>query len=111
MFKHKVITYILLTAVLAPSGAYCQERVENQQMRTISGTITKIDTVGNIINVQTDTGEMAFSVSDHARIVRNTHDAGLLDIKEGDPVTIQYTSASLGKNSILRLVDNKPGNE
>ena len=110
MFKHQLITIILLASVLAPGVAYCQEKAESQRIGTIIGTITKVDTVGDIISIHTESVEMAFSVPGQAKIVRNTHDIGLLDIKDGDSVTVQYNNFSPGKNSIISIVVNETGN-
>ena len=96
--------FICLLVTFLMSG--CSGGKDFKQM-TFSGTITEIDAVGDVIKVKVGGEEMAFSISDQAKIVRNAHDAGLLDIKEGHPVTIQYDGSSLGRNNIIRLVNNK----
>ncbi|MBF0523179.1 MAG: hypothetical protein HQL24_09010 [Candidatus Omnitrophica bacterium] len=111
MLKYKAIVFILLAAVLMSGRAYSQDESDKSQKIIISGTVTKVDEVGNIINIKTDQGELAFSVSDSAIIVRNTHDIELMDIKVGHPVTIQYSVYSPGKNIITSIVDNAPGND
>ena len=114
MLKHHIAVLIFLAGILmvslmnSKSGS--QEIVENQNTRTIRGTVTTIDVVGGVMNVQTEKGPMAFSISDQTKKIQDTHDIGILDIKSGDPVSIQYESISPGKNMVISIVDNKPGN-
>lgn len=107
MSKFRIILPLLVTALMVTAG-YCQEKLENHQTKTISGTVTETDYVGSTINVQTDEGQMAFFVPGDAKVVRETHDIGLMDIKQGRPVTIQYYTSSPGKNVVVSIVDNKP---
>ena len=53
MFRNKLVTFILLTAVFVSGKAYCQQEIENQQMRTIVGKVIKIDVESGVINVGT----------------------------------------------------------
>lgn len=107
MDKYKVVFSLLISVLMVTTG-YCQEKLENHQTKTISGTVTETDYVGSTINVQTDQGQMAFFVPGNAKVVRETQDIGLMDIKQGRPVTIQYYTSSPGKNVIVSIVDNKP---
>ena len=106
MFKYKFVMLSLLV-VLVPGLAYCQKEVKNQSL-TIMGILSKVDMVGSSVYVQTDNGRMVFSVSDQTKKVMHTHEAGLLDMKVGDPVTIQYEMNAPGENNALSIVDNQP---
>jgi len=82
---------------------------QNRQTKTISGVVTKIDFVGNTISVLTDDQhQRSLYVAGNAIITSDTHDVGLMDIREGDPVTIQYDVSSPGKDMVDSIVDNKP---
>ena len=117
MFKYKIIFFILLTVVLASGEAYCQEAVVDKviqgetkdlQTSTITGTVTDVDKGSGLINVQTDMGQKVFYVSLESNLFRHTHRISSVEISKGDPVTIQYTVSSSGKNIIIGLADNKP---
>jgi hypothetical protein len=91
------------------TAAYSQENPKNPQTKTVSGTVTGIDFAGNTISILTeDQHQLSFSVPDHAIIIRDTKDIGLIDIKQGDPVTIKYEISSPGKDIVDSIVDNKP---
>ena len=108
MDKYKIILPLLISAFMVTAG-YCQKDLENHHTSTISGVVTGTDFVGSTINVQTiDQQQMTFYVPTGADIVRETRDIGLMDIKQGHPVTIQYYTSSPGKNIVLSIVDNKP---
>ena len=106
MFKSKTILFVLLASALMASLAYCQKKTETHQIMTISGPVMKVDSVGNIIEVKTNGGQMAFSVPDDASITGGTKKIGLMDIKQGDPVTIQYYSPSPGKFVAVSITYN-----
>ena len=107
MFKSKMIVFVLLALAFTASLAYCQEKVETRQTITIVGIVTKVDGVGNIIEVKTNEGQMAFSVPDDASITEGTKKIGLMDIEQSDPVTIQYYSPSPGKFVVVSITYNK----
>lgn len=90
------------------TAGYCQKDLESHQTNTVSGTVTETDYVGSTVNIKTDNGPMAFYVPTGVNIVLETRDITLTDIKQGDPVTIQYYTSSLSKNVVLSIVDNKP---
>jgi len=78
-------------------------------IKTISGVVTKIDFVGNTISILSDDQhQMSFSVPENAIITQDTQDIGLMDIKESNPVTIQYDIASPGMDVVESIIDNKP---
>ena len=106
MFKSKMIVFVLLALAFTASLAYCQEKVETRQTITIVGIVTKVDGVGNIIEVKTNEGQIAFSVPDDASITEGTKKIGLMDIEQSDPVTIQYYSPSPGKFVVASIADN-----
>jgi hypothetical protein len=54
-----------------------------------------------------DNGIMVFYISLNSNLLRGTHHIALIEIEQGDPVTIQYDSSSTNKNNIICLVDNK----
>jgi hypothetical protein len=108
MFKYKLITFILLTAVLIPAKAFCQEVIKDQQVRVIAGNVTYADPAGGIINVQTDKGNMVFYISVESYLYQHDRHMASIEIEQGDSVIIQYVRSSWGKNNILSLVDNNP---
>ncbi len=55
----------------------------------------------------TDNGMMMFYISNDSDLLQGTHRITSVEIEQGDPVTIQYVSASGDKNNVIRLVDNK----
>ncbi|MBF0595716.1 MAG: hypothetical protein HQL22_12230 [Candidatus Omnitrophica bacterium] len=111
MFKYHLTGLFIVMVLLSSKAVYGQGETQDRKSFSIVGTVTTVDTVAGVINVQTDNGPMAFSVSEKAQIVRDTHDIGLLDIKPGHPVTIQYETPSPGKSNVISLVDNMPSNQ
>jgi hypothetical protein len=101
-----------MTALMV-TAAFGQENLKKDQTKTVSGTVSKIDFVGSSISIQTsDARQMSFVVPGNAIIIRDTQNIGLMDIKEGHSVTIQYNISSPGKDIVESIVDNKPsGNE
>ncbi len=107
-FTLRVFFFGILSTVLVTT-AYCRGNLGNNQANTVSGTVTKTDFVGNTITVLTaDQQQMVFSVPGNAIITRGTKDIGLMDVKPGHPVTIQYEVSSPGKDIANSIVDNKP---
>lgn len=107
MLKYKAIAFILLTAVFISAKAYCDEGINNKQIITVNGTVTKIDSEGSAISVQTDKWVMDFHIPVDAELLRGTHHMASIEIEQGDPVTIRYFISSSGKNDIISLVDHK----
>jgi hypothetical protein len=108
MRKYKIIFSLILSALIVTT-AYCQGNLGNNQTITVSGTVTQTDFVSNTITILTaDQQQMVFSVPGNAIITRGTNDIGLMDIKAGHPVTVQYTILSPGKDIVVSVVDNKP---
>ena len=117
MFKYKTILFILLTVILASGKAYCQGGIldkviqgetKDLQTSTITGTVIYVAKESGVISVQTDMGRKMFYISVETNMYRHTHHIASVEIYKGDPVTIQYTISSSGKNVIVKLVDNKP---
>jgi hypothetical protein len=108
MSKNKVITFVLLTVILASGKAFCQQEIKGKQVNTISGKITYVDTAGGVINVQTDSMKMALYISVESDLLRYAHHIASIEIEKGDPVIIQYATTSSGKNVVIRLEDNRP---
>lgn len=107
MCKYKVILILLVSALMG-TAAYSQENLHSNQIKTVSGTVTKTDFVGNTITVLTnDQKQMAFFVPGNVIITQEAHDIGLMDIREGNPVTIQYDNSSTGQSIAVSIVDNK----
>jgi hypothetical protein len=102
-----VVTFILLTAVLTSAKAYCQQD-KDQQINTIAGTITFVDVPGDTISVETKEGTMVFGIAVESELFRFAHHMASIEIKKGDPVIVQYESSLFGKNTITRLVDERP---
>jgi hypothetical protein len=108
MFKYKIIFPLLFVVFMATTG-YGQKDLENHYTKTVSGQATGTDFVGNTISIMTtDQRPMTFYVPNGASITRETVDTGLMDIKQGHPVTIQYYTSSPGKDIVVSIVDNKP---
>lgn len=110
MYK-SVIPFILLTTLLTATPALCQYKTEEHRTETVAGTVSTVDSVGNIIGVRTAQGQMAFSVPDHVTMTRNTHVIGLMDIREGDPVTVQYYKSARATYVVETIIDNKVGTD
>ena len=106
MFKNKMIVFILLALALTANLAYCQEKVETRYTITVVGIASKVDAVGNIIEVKTNEGQMAFSVPDDASITEGTKKIGLMEIRVSSPVTIQYYRPSPGKYVAVSVTYN-----
>ena len=107
MHKYTVMLPLIMAALMV-TAAYGQENTRNYQAKLISGIVSKIDFVGNTISILTDAQhQMSFFVPGNAIITRDTHDIGLMDIKEGHPVTIQYDVSSPGKNIVDSIIDNE----
>ena len=107
MNKTRII-FSCLMFVLTTSAAYGQVNLVNNQTKTVSGTVTNMDYAGSTISIQTeDQHKLSFSVPGNAIIVQDSHDIGLMDIKGGHPVTIQYDVSSPGKNMVESIVDNQ----
>jgi len=104
----KIIFSLLFVVFLATAG-YCQKDLDTHQTKTVSGDVTGTDFVGSTISIMTtDQRPMTLYVPNEASITRETVDTGLMDIKSGHPVTIQYYTASPGKDVVVSIVDNKP---
>ena len=116
MFKYRIISFILLIVVLTSGEAYCQQGIldkeiqgetKDLQISTVAGKVTYVGPESNVIDVQTDKGQEMFYISPESMLYRHTHHIASLEIYKGDPVTIQYTVSSSGKNIIIKLIDNK----
>jgi hypothetical protein len=108
MHKYKIILLLLMSALMV-TAAYSQEKLESNQTKTISGTVTDTNFVGSTITILTvDQQQMAFYVPENAIIAQGTKDIGLMDIKQGHSVTIQYDISSPGKNIVDSIADNNP---
>ncbi|MDD5730882.1 MAG: hypothetical protein PHN57_07135 [Candidatus Omnitrophica bacterium] len=107
MFKSKTIVFVLLVLAFTASLAYCQEKVETRKIITTDGIVTKVDAVGNIIEVNTNEGQIAFSVPDDASITQGTKKIGLMELEVSDPVTIQYYCPFPGKFVVVSITYNK----
>ena len=105
MFRSKVIAVFLLTTVFVSGAAYSSPQ-QNKQVKTITGTIAKMDVEGGVVDVDTDHGTMSFYISIESDLFRSSHHMSSIEIEQGDPVVIQYITA-LGQNNIITLVDNK----
>jgi preprotein translocase subunit YajC len=106
MFRNKTIVFALSAIACMATAAYCQERVENRQILTISGRLAKVDFVGSTIVVKKDNEQITLSVQDDAIITEGTEKLGLEDLEENDPVTIQYYSPYPGQYDVVSIVDN-----
>ncbi|MDD5195868.1 MAG: hypothetical protein PHQ96_09395 [Candidatus Omnitrophica bacterium] len=111
MLTKKVIVFVLLLLICLPAFAYDQEKVETRQIITISGTVTKVDFVGNLIVVKAGTEEIPISVPPNTVLYRGTEKIGLADLEESDFVTIEYYISSPGRYEAVSIVDNNLGNE
>ena len=107
MNRYKIIFVLLISAIASPSG-HCQEKADNRPTKTIKGTVIGLDAVGDIISIQTeDQQKMSFSVPDKAFITQETHNIGLMDIREASAVTVQYYVSPSSKNIVVSLIDNE----
>ncbi|MBF0570307.1 MAG: hypothetical protein HQL12_00400 [Candidatus Omnitrophica bacterium] len=110
MFKFKVIAFVVLTAVFISSAAYCQQVMNDRNIKTISGKVVKVGVEAGLISIQTKDSVMTFYIGPEAVLYWSTSQhMTSVEIKLDDPVIIQYVIA-YGKNTIINLVDNKPNN-
>ena|ERR1035437_4706632 len=108
MFKYKAVILVLLAALFTPVQSYCQQAINDQQINTIAGKVTYVDPAGAVIKVKTNFGPMVFYISVESDLFQFTHHMASVDIEKGDPVIVQYERSSIGKNTIIRLVDKRP---
>ncbi len=107
MKKHGIVFPFLMAALMV-TAAYGQENPKSEQTKSISGIVSKIDFAGSTISIQTlDKSEISFSVPGNAMIIRDTQNIGLMDIKQGHPITIQYRVSSPGMYIVYSIVDHK----
>ncbi|MDE2028595.1 MAG: hypothetical protein KGK03_03040 [Candidatus Omnitrophica bacterium] len=99
MLIRKAFLFCLLAAAFLPLRAYSQE-----SLMTVFGTVVSMDIESGELNVKTDKGLMVFYISTESKLLQFTHAMSSLEIANGDPVEIQYTSAE-GKNTVMKLVD------
>jgi len=111
MLKYKVIALILFAVAFTVISAYSQDKAENQQPKSIVGTIAQVDYAGDILVVNTDGGQMSFSVSNDTKITRGAEQLGLEDLEEADPVAVQYYNYSPGNFVALSIIDKNMANE
>ena len=111
MPRYRPIILALLTTVFIAGLAYCGDGIKDQQLKSITGPVTQVDGVGDVIEINTSEGLMAFSVPDDAEVIVDTEKAELMDIETGDTVTIEYYSLSLGKFIAVSIQDNKASDE
>jgi hypothetical protein len=107
MFKIKMIVFVLLALASMASFAYCQEKTETLQTITTVGRVTKIDALNSVIEVETDDGQIAFTVSKDANITEGTKKIGLMEIGVSNSVTIQYYRPSPGVYVAVSVTYNK----
>jgi hypothetical protein len=106
MLSNKTIIFALLIVAGMATFAYCQEKAENRQISTISGTLTNIDFVSSTIVLKTDNEQMTLSVPDDAIITKGAEKLGIEGLGETDSVTVQYYSSAPGQYSVASIVDN-----
>ena len=107
MFKHRVISLLLLMAVFFSGQAYSQQETSDPQIRNISGKVTGVDAEGSTFNLQTDMGKMVFYIQAESNLYRFNHHMASIEIQKGDKLDVQYIYAS-GKNNVIKLVDDTP---
>jgi hypothetical protein len=107
MFRKKMIIVALSALAFTAGFAYCQEKAETRDVITVEGTVDRVDAVGNIIVVNANAGQISFSVPDDASITGGTKKIGLMEIQQGDPVTLQYYSPSPGTYVVVSITNNK----
>src|ERR1700678_2333541 len=100
MFRNIIISFILLTAVLASGRAYCQEMMNNQRINTIAGKVIDIDHDSGFINIRTDNGNVQLNILVTSELLRRTHHMASIEIEYGDPVIVKYDSSS-GRNIVI----------
>ena len=99
----KILLFLLLcTGVVLPT--YAQERPVNVWSKTVSGTLTKVENSGNTITIRTvDQRNLIFTVPTNAVITHEMRRVKLMDLKKGDPVSVQYDTFSPNKFIVTRI--------
>jgi len=106
MFKNKVVICLFM-GISMVSAAWAQEKPEHL-IKSITGTVTSTDAVGNIISIRTeDRQQMSFVVPDKANITQQTKTIGLMDIGKSDSVNIQYYQGLSSKYFVVSIIDNE----
>ncbi|MCX5712236.1 MAG: hypothetical protein NTY47_04075 [Candidatus Omnitrophica bacterium] len=106
MFKINLMGFILV--IMLAGFGYCQERV---QLERIDGNVADIDPVGDAIVVDTGSGQMTISVPDDVVVTRGLEKMGLMDLEQGEPVTVNYYSSAPGQYVAVSIQDNNNAEE
>ncbi|MFA5093492.1 MAG: hypothetical protein WC543_06130 [Candidatus Omnitrophota bacterium] len=107
-----VIIFILLSLALTCSWA----TNDSQSQKTISGRISDVDKVGQIISVRyTDprsggADEVNIMVPDDAVITNGTKQWALCDLQQFDPVTVTYYDDGVSGLKAVRIADLNQSN-
>ena len=110
MYQHKIV-FLLLISMAMTICAYSQQSPQDPGMQKVSGIVNSVDVQGGILNLNSDRGQMAFSVPDNAVITRETRPVKLGDVKQGDPVAIQYNTSSDAVYVVTSIIDSRPDNQ
>lgn len=90
MANRKSILTLMALAALLFSLSAANFAEESAQTQRVTGTIAKIDTVRNTVTlVGADSKEVTYPVDSAAKIMVEGRDAGLADLKAGQPVTAE----------------------
>lgn len=85
----KVIFIIFLLGIIAVAPSYCEDGMNDDDLRTFDGKVTAVDIGGQSITVKGST-EITFALSPDTKCQQYTNDIELKDINIGDYVTVQY---------------------
>ncbi len=93
------VSLLLASAVVAAS--------ETPRLATANGSIASVDAAANsfVVRVIDQKGEgkdMTFVVADDSKIVRGGSSIGLVDLKQGDKVSVTFQSKD-GRNMVVNV--------
>jgi len=116
MIKKTFIIYAMIW-LLAMNSGYCQDKIDNKLVKTVSGTVERLDWVASLMNIRyfdstrNNYDEIIVYVADTTKIYLGTGTVSLSDIEEGDEVTVEYYSDYFNGFKALSIVDENQAKE
>ncbi|MBL7158513.1 MAG: hypothetical protein ISS91_03300 [Candidatus Omnitrophica bacterium] len=95
--------------ITGASASYCQERIATNQLISINGRITEIDTFNSVISVKwqgydaINYNTTLFTIPEGMRFSKGTEIVDIFDLNIGDPVTIEYFIDNTGTAKMVKM--------
>ena len=98
----RIVSFLLVIFIAFP--VYCKEKPGDFWIKTVGGTVTKVNSSGNTLTIRTvDQRNLTFIVNHSSVIMHEMTPIKLMDLKRGDPVSIQYDTFSPNKLIATRI--------